>query len=219
MVDGVEISILVDNEAYPPLKPEWGLSIMVESPKWKLLWDTGATPFTLRYNATQMKKSLSVDILAFSHRHWDHTGGYEAVDAKEVYSPHDPYFPIEAMSQPHAYEIHDGIYATRTLEAYGIREMGLVIDIDGYGQVLLVGCSHPGVDNIYASVIKDLGFKPRLVIGGFHLFGSPKRVVEKVISKLKLMGAEELHPIHCSGEYAKRLVQSRAAAGYIIRLP
>ena len=215
----VEISVLVDNEAYPPLKPEWGLSIKVETPQWSLLWDTGATPQTLKYNASQMGKSLDVDFLVFSHRHWDHTGGYEAVNAKEVYSPYDPYFPIKAKSNPEAYEIYDGIYATRTLEAYGIREMGLVIDIEGYGQVLLVGCSHPGVHNIYASVVKDLGLKPRIVIGGFHLFGAPKRVVESVISSLKNMGAKELHPIHCSGEYAKRLAGSNAAAGFVLRLP
>ncbi len=214
----VRISILVDNEAYPPLRPEWGLSIKVTSPKWTLLWDTGATPQTLRYNASLMKESLNVDYLVFSHRHWDHTGGYEAVNAKEVYAPHDPYFPIASKSNPEPYEIDEGIYITRTLEAYGIREIGLVIDVKGYGQVLLVGCSHPGVDNIYKSVVEDLGFRPKLVIGGFHLFGKPKRVVERTIGNLKYMGAKELHPIHCSGEYAKRLAGSNAAAGFVLSI-
>jgi metal-dependent hydrolase (beta-lactamase superfamily II) len=37
-----------------------------------------------------------------------------------------------------------------------------------------------------------------------------------VIAELKRLGAEELHPIHCSGEYAKTLARSSVAAGSVL---
>ena len=214
-----EVTILVDNSASPPLKEAWGLSILATCDNLKILWDTGPDPSVLKHNAKILKKDLKVDLLVFSHRHWDHTGGYSAVEAKEVIAPEDPFFPIKNVTFNNNYtRIVDGVIVTKPMHAFNIREQALILSVDGYGYAMLVGCSHPGVDNMYEAVVRDLGIRPRMVIGGFHLFGQPKRKVEEVISNLKRLGAKELHPIHCSGSYAKLLARSHVEAGSVLRL-
>ncbi len=72
----VKISVLVnDYTALPRVKGEHGLSLLIEIPDYRLLFDTGQG--TLFYeNATIMGKSIEeVDALVLSHNHYDHTGG------------------------------------------------------------------------------------------------------------------------------------------------
>lgn len=80
-------------------------------------------------------------------------------------------------------------------------ELTLVIDTPE-GQVVLVGCSHPGIERILASL--EAPSKPvRLVAGGLHLLttsrASVDRIAEDLRSKWKV---KQIAPGHCSGEYA-----------------
>jgi len=214
-----ELTVLVDNSASSPFKEAWGLSLMVECEGVRILWDAGPDPLVLRYNAELLGKDLNVDVLIFSHRHWDHTGGRKAVTAKAIIAPKDPHFPIkDALFNASYNRILDGVVVTKPMYAYGIWEQSLILSIKGYGEVMLVGCSHPSVDKMYENVVKHLNLKPRMVIGGFHLFGEHKRKVEEVLSNLRRLGAETLHPIHCSGNYAKLLARSHLETGSVIRL-
>ena len=66
--------------------------------------------------------------------------------------------------------------------------------------VLIVGCSHPGIEKIVeaASVINP---KIHYVIGGFHLVVAPDDVVAKVTSALRdRWSIEIIAPGHCTGE-------------------
>jgi 7,8-dihydropterin-6-yl-methyl-4-(beta-D-ribofuranosyl)aminobenzene 5'-phosphate synthase len=91
LVDGVTITILVDNSAdlivrsteavqrftERPLWAEHGFSALVEiEPERKrILWDAGATEAVLVENARRMKVDLStLDVVALSHGHFDHIG-------------------------------------------------------------------------------------------------------------------------------------------------
>ncbi|ABU82156.1 MBL fold metallo-hydrolase [Ignicoccus hospitalis] len=217
MVPYLKLHVVVDNEARPPFVGRWGLSIYLETPSWKAFWDANSDARAVKHNARLLNVPLEVDYLIFSHRHWDHTGGAEAIRAKKVIAPDDPLFPIPTAERvPGPLKLDDGLYLSRTLEAEGIRERALVVDVKGYGQVMLVGCSHPGVHMLYRSVVEDFGFRPRAVIGGFHLASKPKKEVDSVLHALYALGAEEVHPIHCSGNYAKALAKSDLMTGSVL---
>ncbi|ALU11939.1 beta-lactamase [Ignicoccus islandicus DSM 13165] len=213
------LTVLVDNEAEKPLKEAWGLSILVEIGNLKVLWDTGPDPKVLKYNASVLGKDLTVDYLVLSHRHWDHVGGISVVNYGKAIVPSDPLFPEVPRSEVNdkVTKLAPNVIITRPLKDFDIWEQGLVV-IGEKRSALLVGCSHPGVTNIYKSVIEDIGMRPEVVIGGFHLYGLPRKEVERTLAKLKELGAKEIHPIHCSGNYAKQLAKVRTKAGSVLRL-
>ncbi len=72
----VKITVLVnDYTALPRVKGEHGLSLLIETPESKLLFDTGQGSLFYE-NALLMNKSIEeVDALILSHNHYDHTGG------------------------------------------------------------------------------------------------------------------------------------------------
>lgn len=68
------------------------------------------------------------------------------------------------------------------------------------GLVVIVGCSHPGVENILAEAAK---IDPRLhlVAGGFHLVGAPQAEVERVATALHdTLRVARVAPAHCTSE-------------------
>lgn len=74
-IDHLDITLLVDNVPGPDLEGEHGLSIWIETPKLRILFDTGQGP-SLRANANKLNIDLDrADALVLSHGHYDHTGG------------------------------------------------------------------------------------------------------------------------------------------------
>ncbi|MFV0586361.1 MBL fold metallo-hydrolase [Bacteroides reticulotermitis] len=71
-----QITTLVENCVYGrKLQAEHGLSLYIETPQYKLLFDTGASDLFIR-NARLLDIDLrQVDYLILSHGHSDHTGG------------------------------------------------------------------------------------------------------------------------------------------------
>lgn len=80
-----------------------------------------------------------------------------------------------------------------------LRELSLAIDTPE-GIVLLVGCSHPGIEAIVAEAAK-INKKIHLVAGGFHLVVAPDEVINKVAAALRdTWKVERVAPGHCTGE-------------------
>ena len=82
-----------------------------------------------------------------------------------------------------------------------LRELSLVINTPA-GVVVVVGCSHPGIENILDSVS---GINPhiRLIAGGFHLVTASDSEIEKVVGALHdKFRVDEIAPGHCTGEPA-----------------
>ncbi len=75
------LTILVENTVpgkSDGLIAEHGFSLLLERPDWRILFDTGAGA-ALLHNATRLGKDLkTVDAIALSHGHKDHTGGLAA---------------------------------------------------------------------------------------------------------------------------------------------
>lgn len=80
-----------------------------------------------------------------------------------------------------------------------LRELSLAIETPD-GMVIVVGCSHTGIDNIVkaATAIQP---KIRLVIGGFHLLVAKDPDIEAIIATLRdTYKVAYVAPGHCTGE-------------------
>lgn len=82
-----------------------------------------------------------------------------------------------------------------------LRELSLAID-SPEGLILVVGCSHPGIEKIIeaATAIDD---RVRIVFGGLHLPAAPDEQISRVGAALHdVFKVERLAPGHCTGEPA-----------------
>jgi 7,8-dihydropterin-6-yl-methyl-4-(beta-D-ribofuranosyl)aminobenzene 5'-phosphate synthase len=82
-----------------------------------------------------------------------------------------------------------------------MRELSLAIDTPD-GMVIVVGCSHPGIDKIVAATT---AISPRihLIVGGFHLVVASDPDIDKIVAALHdTYKVEYIAPGHCTGEPA-----------------
>jgi len=77
---GLRITTLSENTAGTvDLLAEWGLSILIETGKENILFDTGQT-ITASYNTDSLEIDLKrIDKIVLSHGHHDHTGGLRQI--------------------------------------------------------------------------------------------------------------------------------------------
>src|ERR1700676_2729527 len=80
-----------------------------------------------------------------------------------------------------------------------LKELSLAVDTP-QGIVLVVGCSHPGIEAIVAEAAK-INPHIHLIAGGFHLVVAPDPVIEKVATSLHdTYHVDYIAPGHCTGE-------------------
>ena len=215
-VKEVKLIVVVDNYPDSGLKTAWGLSILAKTPKNTILFDTGPDPNVLRDNLKKLGVDPGeIDFVVISHEHWDHVGGLsyiaEARPGLKVYVPKGAGGRIKA----HGLDIEE---VDKTMEvAEGVAVIGwlygppaeeaLAINVEGRGLVILVGCSHPGVANIVAKAKNDLGVKPYLVLGGFHMTGASGSRCRETVKRLIELGIERIAPIHCSGDTIRSILE------------
>src|SRR5580765_3851184 len=80
-----------------------------------------------------------------------------------------------------------------------LRELSLAINTPD-GIVIVVGCSHPGIDKIVAAAA---AINPRIhfIAGGFHLVVSNDQEIEKIVATLRdTFKVAFVAPGHCTGE-------------------
>jgi 7,8-dihydropterin-6-yl-methyl-4-(beta-D-ribofuranosyl)aminobenzene 5'-phosphate synthase len=226
-VKNVEITILVDNHPNGKLCSPWGLSLYIEADGLKILFDAGPDPEALKKNAELLGVDLAaLDLVVVSHRHGDHIAGLpyiaEVNKGLKVYVPSHMGETFKNWIRSLGFNL---IEVDRTVRiANGVAVIGefygppykqaLAINVENLGLIILVGCSHPGVENIVAKAVKDLKVKPYAVIGGFHLSGASRERVEEVADRLVENGLEKIYPIHCSGEEIRRLLSEKYPETY-----
>ena len=87
-----------------------------------------------------------------------------------------------------------------------LKELSLVVNTPE-GIVLIVGCSHPGIEAIVAEAAA-INPRIRFVGGGFHLVSAQDSVIEKVVAALHdTYKVERIAPGHCSGEHTFSVVK------------
>ncbi|HEV8714516.1 MAG TPA: MBL fold metallo-hydrolase [Candidatus Binatia bacterium] len=95
-----------------------------------------------------------------------------------------------------------------------LRELSLGLDTPD-GMVIVVGCSHPGIDRIVdaASAINP---HIRLILGGFHLVVSSDADMDKIVTALHgKFKVDEIAPGHCTGEPAFAALKKAFADRYL----
>jgi 7,8-dihydropterin-6-yl-methyl-4-(beta-D-ribofuranosyl)aminobenzene 5'-phosphate synthase len=95
-----------------------------------------------------------------------------------------------------------------------LRELSLAID-SPHGTVVMVGCSHPGIDKIVETAT---AINPRihLVAGGFHLVASSDADIEKTVMSLRdRFKVAYVAPGHCTGEPTFTALKNAFAERYL----
>jgi 7,8-dihydropterin-6-yl-methyl-4-(beta-D-ribofuranosyl)aminobenzene 5'-phosphate synthase len=80
-----------------------------------------------------------------------------------------------------------------------LKELSLAINTPE-GMVLVVGCSHPGIEKIVEATAA-INPKIRMIAGGFHLVVASDDAIAKAVTALKdTFKVESIAPGHCTGE-------------------
>ena len=80
-----------------------------------------------------------------------------------------------------------------------LKELSLAVNTPD-GLVLVVGCSHPGIDKIVEAAA-TINPKIHLIAGGSHLVVAPDDAISKIVATLKdTFKVENIAPGHCTGE-------------------
>jgi len=94
-----------------------------------------------------------------------------------------------------------------------LRELSLVLDTPT-GSILIVGCSHPGIERILAAATAG-GASVRIVFGGLHLVAAPDSIVGPLVQRLHgQWRITQVAPGHCTGEPAFAALQREYGADY-----
>ena len=95
-----------------------------------------------------------------------------------------------------------------------LKELSLAINTPE-GIVLVVGCSHPGIDAVVAEAAK-INSRIHFIAGGLHLVVAPDSMIEKVVASLKdTWKVDWIAPGHCTGEPAFAALKETFGARYL----
>ena len=80
-----------------------------------------------------------------------------------------------------------------------LKELSLAVNTPD-GLLLIVGCSHPGIERIVEAATA-INSRIHLIAGGFHLVVATDDAIEKIVTALKdKFRVEYIAPGHCTGE-------------------
>ena len=209
----MRVYVLVDNRARFGLRPSWGLSMLVEAYGMKILFDGDTDAKTLCYNVERMDAELEgIDFVFLSHWHRDHYGGLKCLAKKvkgrrvKVYAPPGKKriverwgFRVEELPVASNTMLGPGLWSVGPLEAWSnFYEHALLVKEEA-NNVLIVGCSHPGIGTLAREASRLVGEPLTLVIGGFH---APEK--EELVMLMDY--TEKVAPLHCTGEAAEQFI-------------
>lgn len=245
----VRLTILADNSVASAngVKAVWGFSCLVEARGHTVLFDTGSDPAVLRDNLTALKVDASrIEAIAISHFHGDHTlgaPGLGPLPGRSLYLPHSfaKYLKVTAalaatgctlVEVSRATSLFDSIVVHEPLrfrvgsDESDTREQCLAVDTPE-GLVVVVGCSHPGIESMLSHLRQQTGRPLHFVVGGFHLLDKSETEIRQIARQLKSMGVAHVSPTHCTGDRASHIFHEvfgprhmiPAGVGAVIRLP
>lgn len=84
------------------------------------------------------------------------------------------------------------------------------------GQVLIVGCSHTGVENIVKQTQTVTSDNIELVYGGFHMLPFNRAQTVELVTLLKTdLGVHRVAPAHCTGHLAFKILHDTYDSNYL----
>lgn len=199
-----ELKIVFDNnnKGEKNFLPEFGFSVLIYNfyTENYLLFDTGSNGEILIHNIEQFNVNISeIKKIIISHNHHEHSMGlaeiYKINPDIEIYVPIEnlilfkrKYPKSKVIGVSDLTEIEHNIYSTGQLGTY-LKEQALFLKSQDNKLIVIVGCCHPGLDEIIsrAKAMKDSkGIKA--IIGGFHGFRNFNC----------LEGIDFIGPCHCT---------------------
>lgn len=112
---------------------------------------------------------------------------------------------ISNFSRVSEYEENNPLYRVKKGEDYVIDdfhdEVSMVLNTEK-GLVVMLGCSHAGIENILRTVIDRLGDNIYLVIGGTHLVRASQERINNTIQFINKHNINYIGVSHCTGELA-----------------
>lgn len=190
-VDELRVLPLVDARAGPGLLAEPGLSYLLVTDQWTILFDLGLSAgrrSRLERNVKQLGVDLGAsDMIVISHAHPDHCGGLRAWWRRSFDLPNEVRSGIpvrtpvlmdhltarcELVRRPGV--LASGIATTGTIARQlfwlgWTPEQALIVNVRGKGIVVIIGCGHQGLARLISRV-RMLTEEPICaVIGGLHL--------------------------------------------------
>jgi 7,8-dihydropterin-6-yl-methyl-4-(beta-D-ribofuranosyl)aminobenzene 5'-phosphate synthase len=177
------------------LRGEPGVSYLLHADTTRLLFDSGLNArgearSALVHNAEALRLDLQgLDGVVISHLHADHVGGLRIAFRKtfafssEALEPRGiPAYVPTQMSHDRAEivlttgprVVAQGTAVLPPLPAMmfwlgPLAEQALVVNVRGFGLVLISGCGHPGIERMLAATEHVLDVPIRGVVGGLHL--------------------------------------------------
>jgi 7,8-dihydropterin-6-yl-methyl-4-(beta-D-ribofuranosyl)aminobenzene 5'-phosphate synthase len=183
------ITVLYDAFGKDAMTKDWGYAALVEINGKRILFDTGDDPAILAKNV----KAKSVDL---TRRYYD-----GAPPEIMRFGTAFPGANIQLIDK--TTEVAPGITLIALVsDAPGtkeLKELSLAINTPD-GIVLVVGCSHPGIETIVAEAAK-INPHIRFIAGGFHLVVAQDAAIEKAATSLHdIYKVDYIAPGHCTGE-------------------
>ena len=84
------------------------------------------------------------------------------------------------------------------------------------GEVLFVGCSHSGVENILQEALLKTGSSVKLLIGGLHLLPFSRKEINTISSVIKNdFKVKKVAPGHCTGHLAFKILRDLYKTNFI----
>jgi metal-dependent hydrolase (beta-lactamase superfamily II) len=177
----------------PEFQTEAGVSYLVQTDRSAVLFDVGFNrggrdPSPLLHNMKALGIGVDdFDTIVVSHNHADHVGGMkwarqrtfslgnEQIDlgGKRVFTPVPMSYP--GLAPVHAKEptvIAEGVATTGTIPRQlligWVEEQALVVNVEGRGLVLIVGCGHQTVPKLVARTQAVFSEPVLGLVGGLH---------------------------------------------------
>lgn len=95
-----------------------------------------------------------------------------------------------------------------------LRELSLAIETDD-GVVLVVGCSHPGIDRVVEAAA-SINERIHLIAGGFHLLVAEDPDIDRIVTELReTRKVGYVAPGHCTGEPTFAALKKAFGDGYL----
>ncbi|MCF7806668.1 MAG: MBL fold metallo-hydrolase [Simkaniaceae bacterium] len=229
----MKLDVLYDNRSSDAkMREGFGFACYIEWQGRKILFDTGGN--LEAYLDNLREKGIKLDEITdifFSHKHWDHTAGFEEVlsrlkEGTKVILPapfpksFDKKIPRGLLvirvdsSADHGSDIHSIVLKGGVC---GLYEQALFLNrADKKGVIVVTGCAHPGIIRIIRAAQEKLGVPVYMVIGGFHLHHSWSSTSAAVVKQFKELGVEKVAPCHCAGVRAMSQFKEAYGEDYIL---
>jgi len=239
----LSLTIVYDNHSFnKELQTDWGFACFITGTEKTILFDTGTKASILLGNMEKLGiDPQSVELMAFSHLHGDHTAA--ALDFWKENSNVTVYVPkswsesvrekikntvatcvefdkpVQLCERVHSTE-DMGTGSRQSGTAFGVsakgelREQALVIETEK-GLVVVTGCAHPGILKIVRRAKEIFNEDIYLVMGGFHLLRMSNQAIKDLIAEMKNEGVKKVAPTHCTGDLAISLFKEEYGENFI----